>query len=242
MIDENLLFKEADSHRPILEAENVHADDIATILYTSGTTGLPKGAMLTHGNLTSNSEVLADIWHFTKNDVLLHMLPFYHIHGQIVCMGATLFSKSTQIFRPKFDLNDALKWLPKSTVFVGVPTFYTRLMSDTKNFNKKHFESIRVFICGSAPLTSATWEAFKHHTGHPILERYGMSETLVSISNPYEPEGRIPGCVGLPIPELSVRLGKNNVIEVKGPSVFKGYWKLPEKTAKEFTEDGYFQV
>lgn len=129
--------------------------------------------MLTHGNLTSNSEVLADIWKFTKDDVLLHLLPFYHIHGMIVCMGATLFSKSTQIFRPKFELHDALHWMPKSTVFIGVPTFYTRLMYDTKAFTKEHFESIRVFICGSAPLTPATWEAFRQHTGHPILERYG---------------------------------------------------------------------
>jgi len=198
--------------------------------------------MLTHGNLTSNSEVLADIWRFTKDDVLLHLLPFYHIHGLIVCMGATLFSKSTQIFRPKFDLHDALDWMPKSSVFIGVPTFYTRLMSDTQAFNEDRFKSIRVFICGSAPLTPATWNGFKQHTGHGILERYGMSETLVSISNPYEPEKRVPGSIGIPVPGTDVRLGKNNVIEVKGPSVFKGYWKLPEKTAKEFTSDGYFQT
>ncbi|KAI6172452.1 hypothetical protein M3Y98_00974700 [Aphelenchoides besseyi] len=242
VVDENILAKEANKEQPILECENVSNDEIATILYTSGTTGLPKGAMLTHGNLTSNSEVLADIWHFTKNDVLSHLLPFYHIHGMIVCMGATLASKSTQIFRPKFELHDALKWMPKSTVFIGVPTFYTRLMSDTEAFNRDAFKNIRVFICGSAPLTAAVWESFRKHTGQPILERYGMSETLVSISNPYEPTKRIPGSVGIPVPGTNVRLGPNNVIEVKGPSVFKGYWKLPEKTKKEFTNDGYFQT
>ncbi|CAD5218124.1 unnamed protein product [Bursaphelenchus okinawaensis] len=242
VVDEKELGRQANSVKPALEVENVSPDDVATILYTSGTTGLPKGAMLTHRCLQANGEALADLWRFTKGDVLLHQLPFYHIHGMCITFSTTLMSKSSTIFRPKFDVDDACHYMPKSSIYVGVPTYYTRLMADTKKFNKEVFKNVRVFIAGSAPLTPATWEGFKQHTGHPILERYGMSETLASISNPYEEDKRIPGSVGVPVPGMSVRLGKNDVIEVKGPSVFKGYWKLPEKTKSEFTEDGYFMT
>ncbi|KAI1709791.1 AMP-binding enzyme domain-containing protein [Ditylenchus destructor] len=241
VVDENALAKEANKQKPALEVENVEADDVAVILYTSGTTGLPKGAMLTHKNLQSNAEALADLWQFTKDDVMLHTLPFYHIHGMCISIGCTLMSKSAAIFRPKFSVEDTLKWMPKSTVFIGVPTYFSRLMA-ADEFKAPIFKNIRVFVSGSAPLTSALWESFRVHTGQPILERYGMTETLASTSNPYDHIGRRPGSVGLPVPGMDIRIGDKRVIEVKGPSVFKGYWKLPEKTKSEFTADGYFRT
>ncbi|KAI1710725.1 AMP-binding enzyme domain-containing protein [Ditylenchus destructor] len=241
VVDENALANEANQQKPALEVENVQPDDVGVILYTSGTTGLPKGAMLTHKNIQSNAEALAQLWKFTKDDVLLHTLPFYHIHGMCISIGCTLMSKSAAIFRPKFSVEDTLKWMPKSTVFIGVPTYFSRLMA-ADEFKGPIFKNIRVFVSGSAPLTSALWESFRVHTGQPILERYGMTETLASTSNPYDHIGRRPGSVGLPVPGMDIRIGDKRVIEVKGPSVFKGYWKLPEKTKSEFTADGYFRT
>uniref|UniRef100_A0A915DQR9 AMP-dependent synthetase/ligase domain-containing protein n=1 Tax=Ditylenchus dipsaci TaxID=166011 RepID=A0A915DQR9_9BILA len=241
VVDEGKLATEAHDQKAALEVENVQSDDIASILYTSGTTGTPKGAMLTHNNLQSNAEACADIWKFTEKDVMLHTLPFFHIHGMCISIGCTLMSKSSAIFRPKFVVEDALQHMPKSTVFIGVPTYFGRLMADA-NFNDTAFKNIRLFVSGSAPLSSALWESFRCHTSQPILERYGMSETLVSTSNPIDPIGRVPGSVGTAIPNTQVRIGDKGVVEVKGPGVFKGYWKLPEKTKSEFTADGFFRT
>ncbi|MGI9326127.1 MAG: AMP-binding protein [Pseudomonadales bacterium] len=224
------------------------SDDIAAILYTSGTTGRSKGAMLTHGNLSTNAHTLLSLWGWQEDDVLLHALPIFHVHGLFVALHCALLGGSTTVFRPAFDLDDVLRWLPGCTVMMGVPTFYTRLLGADR-FDRVLCQSMRLFISGSAPLTEQTFEAFEARTGHRILERYGMSETLMNTSNPYLGE-RVPGTVGYALPEVEARVvneqgqsvepGEVGVIEVRGPNVFPGYWRMPEKTQAEFRTDGFF--
>jgi len=224
-------------------------DDLAAILYTSGTTGRSKGAMLTVGNLYSNSEVLAGYWGFTADDVLIHALPIYHTHGLFVATNVTLICGGTLFFLPKFDADEVLALMPRATAMMGVPTFYTRLV-DHPGLNRDVAKSMRLFVSGSAPLLAETHKAFEAKTGHRILERYGMTETNMNTSNPYDGERRA-GTVGFPLPGVSLRIvdpetgadrprGEVGIIEVKGPNVFKGYWRMPEKTAAEFRDDGYF--
>ena len=224
-------------------------DDLAVILYTSGTTGRPKGAMITHGNLAANGLALQEAWQWQQDDVLLHALPVFHIHGLFVACHAVLLGGSKMLFIDKFDAKTVMQLLPKSTVMMGVPTFYTRLLDD-KDFNSSVCSNMRLFISGSAPLLEQTFTDFQQRSGHTILERYGMTETGMNTSNPVDGD-RLAGTVGLPLPGVSARIvdDENNVIEqgvgalqVKGDNVFKGYWKLPEKTAEEFTEDGYFMT
>ncbi len=225
------------------------ADDLAAILYTSGTTGRSKGAMLTQENLWSNAEVLVDYWRFTGEDVLIHALPIYHTHGLFVATNTILAAGGSMIFLPKFDAREVLSLMPRATTMMGVPTFYTRLI-DTPGLDREATRRMRLFVSGSAPLLAETHRAFEEKTGHRILERYGMTETNMNTSNPYDGERRA-GTVGFPLPAVSVRIadpetgrelprGEIGVIEVKGPNVFKGYWRMPEKTASEFRPDGFF--
>ncbi|HEY0847069.1 MAG TPA: malonyl-CoA synthase [Noviherbaspirillum sp.] len=226
------------------------ADDLAAILYTSGTTGRSKGAMLTHDNLASNAKVLHDYWRWQPGDVLLHALPLFHVHGLFVASHGALLNGSKMIFLQKFDSAEIIRHLPRSTVFMGVPTYYVRLLG-APAFDKTVCNNMRLFISGSAPLLTDTFNEFIRRTGHTILERYGMSETTMLVSNPYDGK-RVGGTVGLPLPGVSVRVVKSDGtpcaadeigdIQVKGPNVFKGYWRMPEKTAEEFTADGYFKT
>lgn len=230
--------------------ESVACDknDIAVILYTSGTTGRPKGAMISHGNLAANGQALQQAWNWQPDDVLLHALPIFHIHGLFVACHNVLLGGSKMLFVPKFDSKTITRLLPKATVFMGVPTFYTRLL-DEADFNRDCCNNMRLFISGSAPLLEQTFEDFQQRTGHIILERYGMTETGMNTSNPLE-GARIAGTVGLPLPGVDARIVNENnqpvkadnvgVLQVKGENVFKGYWRMPEKTAEEFTDDGFF--
>lgn len=225
-------------------------DDLASILYTSGTTGRSKGAMLSHDNLASNAKVLHDFWQWQPNDVLLHALPLFHVHGLFVASHGALLNGSKMIFLPKFDAIEVMRHLSRSTVFMGVPTYYVRLLTEP-TFGNETCANMRLFVSGSAPLLTDTFNDFSRRTGHTILERYGMSETTMLVSNPYDGK-RIGGTVGLPLPGVSVRVVKsdgtpcavNEVgdIQVTGPNVFKGYWRMPEKTTEEFTADGYFKT
>ncbi|AZO81395.1 malonyl-CoA synthase [Bosea sp. Tri-49] len=225
------------------------ADDLAAILYTSGTTGRSKGAMLSHDNLASNALALVDYWRFGKSDVLLHALPIFHTHGLFVATNVILFAGAAMILLPKFDPEQVFKYLPKATSMMGVPTFYVRLLQDQR-LSKEATKHMRLFVSGSAPLLAETHREWRERTGHAILERYGMTETNMNTSNPYDGE-RVAGTVGLPLPGVSARVtdpesGKElardeiGMIEVKGPNVFKGYWRNPEKTAAEFRADGFF--
>jgi malonyl-CoA/methylmalonyl-CoA synthetase len=224
-------------------------DDLAAILYTSGTTGRSKGAMLTHDNLASNSLSLVDYWRFTDKDVLIHALPIYHTHGLFVASNVTLFARASMIFLPKFDPELIIKLMARATVLMGVPTFYTRLLQSPA-LTHESTKHMRLFISGSAPLLADTHREWAARTGHAVLERYGMTETNMNTSNPYDGD-RVAGAVGLPLPGVSVRVtdpetGKELVrdtigmIEVKGSNVFKGYWRMPEKTKAEFRDDGFF--
>jgi len=224
-------------------------DDLAAILYTSGTTGRSKGAMLTHDNLASNSLSLVGYWRFTDKDVLIHALPIYHTHGLFVATNVTLFSRASMIFLPKLDPDLIIKLMARATVLMGVPTFYTRLLQNAA-LSRDTTKHMRLFISGSAPLLAETHREWSARTGHAVLERYGMTETNMNTSNPYDGE-RVPGAVGFPLPGVSVRVtepetGKElprdeiGMIEVKGPNVFKGYWRMPEKTKSEFRPDGFF--
>jgi len=230
------------------ETTEMGDDDIAVILYTSGTTGRSKGAMLSHRNLASNALHLIEIWGFTENDVLLHALPIYHVHGLFVALHCALLSTSTMHFLSAFDADRIVHYLPDSTVLMGVPTFYTRLLKHS-GFTKEICQSMRLFISGSAPLLTETFEEFEPRTGHRILERYGMTETGMLVSNPLDGE-RVAGTVGFPLPEVETRIMDEDnkevsasgvgILEVRGPNVFKGYWQMPEKTAEEIREDGFF--
>lgn len=235
------------------------ADDLAVIVYTSGTTGRSKGAMLTHGNLASNALVLDEFWGFKEeretggHDVLLHALPLFHVHGLFVASHAALLAGATMLFLPKFDVRQVLERLPRSTVFMGVPTYYTRLLAEP-SFDRHVCRNMRLFISGSAPLLAETFNEFRKRTGHTILERYGMSETIMLVSNPYfgTPRDRLAGTVGVPLPGVEVRvvkagnepcaIGEVGDVQVRGPNVFKGYWRMPEKTREEFTADGWFRT
>jgi malonyl-CoA/methylmalonyl-CoA synthetase len=212
--------------------------DLAALLYTSGTTGRSKGAMLTRANLATNALALAQAWRFTASDVLLHALPIFHVHGLFVAINTVLAAGSSMLFLPKFDPEQVARLLPEATVMMGVPTFYTRLLQ-LPSFTRERCSNVRLFVSGSAPLLAATHREFRDLTGHAILERYGMSETLMNTSNPYDGE-RVPGSVGLPLPGVEVRVDADGMIEVRGPNVFRGYWRMPEKTAAEFRKDGFF--
>jgi malonyl-CoA/methylmalonyl-CoA synthetase len=224
-------------------------DDLAALLYTSGTTGRSKGAMLTHRNLVSNAEALVETWRFTSDDVLLHALPIFHSHGLFVATNVSLMAGGSVIFLPKFDVETVLAKLPMATAMMGVPTFYTRLL-DEPRFTRDLVAHMRLFISGSAPLLAETHVRFEERTGHRILERYGMTETSMNTSNPYDGDRRA-GTVGFPLPGVEVKVsdpqtgqemaqGEIGVLEVRGPNVFKGYWRMPEKTKEELRADGFF--
>jgi malonyl-CoA/methylmalonyl-CoA synthetase len=225
------------------------ADDLAALLYTSGTTGRSKGAMLTQENLLSNAKVLADLWRFTAEDVLLHALPIFHTHGLFVATNVSLVAGGSMVFLPKFDIDAIFDALPRATAMMGVPTFYTRLLADPR-LTRESVAPMRLFVSGSAPLLAETHAEFERRTGHRILERYGMTETNMNTSNPYDGERRA-GTVGFPLPGVELKIidsetgapvpaGEIGVIEVRGPNVFKGYWEMPEKTAAELRADGFF--
>jgi malonyl-CoA/methylmalonyl-CoA synthetase len=218
-----------------------NADDLASLIYTSGTTGRSKGAMLSHGNLAENALALHKAWAFTPDDVLLHALPIFHVHGLFVALHCALLSGAPMLWLPKFSEAEVLAALPKATVLMGVPTFYTRLLADPA-FGRGSAANIRLFISGSAPLLPSTFAEFEARTGQRILERYGMSEAVIITSNPLDGE-RLAGSVGYPLPGVDLRIAggdETGVIEIRGPSVFSGYWRMPEKTAEEFTADGFF--
>ncbi len=225
------------------------ADGLAAILYTSGTTGRSKGAMLSHANLASNALTLREYWCFTAEDRLLHALPIFHTHGLFVATNVTIAAGAAMIFLPKFDADALVSLMPQASVLMGVPTFYTRLLTHT-GFTRELAAGMRLFVSGSAPLSAETHKEFSALTGHAILERYGMTETNMNTSNPYDGL-RKPGSVGFPLPGVAVRIadpetatvlpqGEIGGIEVKGPNVFGGYWQMPEKTAQEFRADGFF--
>jgi malonyl-CoA/methylmalonyl-CoA synthetase len=224
------------------------AHDLAAILYTSGTTGKPKGAMLSHGNLQSNAAALSATWRFTENDVLLHALPIFHTHGLFVATNVSVASAATMLFLPKFDADEIFRLMPRATAMMGVPTFYTRLLSDPR-LSRATTAHMRLFISGSAPLLAETHAQWRERTGHEILERYGMTETNMNTSNPYE-RARKPGSVGLPLPGTEIRIigegggplpkGEIGKILVRGPNVFSGYWRLPERIKEDFLPGGWF--
>ena len=232
------------------ETVSRRADDLAAILYTSGTTGRSKGAMITHRNLASNAAVLHAYWGFVADDVLVHMLPLFHVHGLFVACHCVLMNGTAMRFHAKFDARRALEDFGRSTVFMGVPTFYTRLLADD-GLDRRACAGMRLFVSGSAPLLSETHADFEARTGQRIIERYGMTETGMLTSNPLDGERR-PGTVGLPLPGTSVRVvdesgqacaaGEIGAIQVKGDNVLPGYWRMPEKTREEFTADGYFRT
>jgi malonyl-CoA/methylmalonyl-CoA synthetase len=216
------------------------ADDLAGLLYTSGTTGRSKGAMISHDNLASNARALVDLWRITADDRLLHALPVFHVHGLYVALNTAFLAGSEIIWFPRFDAGAMIAAMPHATLMMGVPTFYTRLLGHPA-LTRETAAGMRLFISGSAPLLAETHEAFAARTGHAILERYGMTETGMITSNPYDGP-RVPGSVGFALPGVAVRItgSQPGVIEVKGRNVFKGYWRMPEKTREEFTGDGYF--
>jgi malonyl-CoA/methylmalonyl-CoA synthetase len=226
---------------PLAGAVPRAASDLAAIIYTSGTTGRSKGAMLTHGNLASNAVALHKIWGFSPDDVLLHALPIFHVHGLFVALHCAFLSGAPMVWLPKFTDAEVLAGLSRSTVMMGVPTFYTRLLANAA-FTRQAAAHMRLFISGSAPLLPSTFAEFEARTGMRILERYGMSEAVIIASNPLHGE-RIAGSVGYPLPGVDLRIGgggETGVIEIRGPSVFGGYWRMPDRTAEEFTHDGFF--
>ena len=237
----------ADMQAPVQRA----AADVASIIYTSGTTGRSKGAMLSHGNLLSNAQVLKTLWAWRSEadsgDVLIHALPLFHVHGLFVASHGALLNGSKMLWFAKFDARAVTARLPDATVFMGVPTLYGRLLAEP-TFNAQACRDMRLFISGSAPLLAETFRQFSERSGHTILERYGMSETVMLTSNPYAPvQDRIAGTVGFALPAVGLRVTSADgalvgAVEVRGPSVFQGYWRMPEKTAEEFTADGWFKT
>ncbi|MAS05477.1 MAG: malonyl-CoA synthase [Ahrensia sp.] len=239
----------ANTASPLAETSPRGGSDIAAILYTSGTTGRSKGAMLSHDNLLSNALSLVEAWRFTADDVLIHALPIFHTHGLFVATNVVLASRASMIFQPKFDPAKVLAAMPEATTLMGVPTFYTRLLQQP-GLTREATANMRLFVSGSAPLLAETHREWQDRTGHAILERYGMTETNMNTSNPYDGR-RVAGTVGFPLPGVDLRivdpetgapLGPEDIgmIEVRGPNVFSGYWRMPEKTAAEFREDGFF--
>jgi malonyl-CoA/methylmalonyl-CoA synthetase len=245
---------QSDRHTPVQR----RADDLAAILYTSGTTGRSKGAMLTHGNMLSNALTLKDYWGWKKGDVLIHALPIFHVHGLFVAIHGALINGSKMIWMAKFDPKRVISHMQQATVFMGVPTLYVRMLAEP-SLNKAAVQNMRLFVAGSAPLLIETFTEWQERTGHTILERYGMSETAMLTSNPYAADKRYAkqserrgGTVGFPLPGVTLRVrgddgqdmpvGEIGGIQVKGPNVFKGYWRMPEKTAEEFTSDGFFKT
>ena len=242
-------FAEATDHAaPFREAVERGPDDLAAMLYTSGTTGRSKGAMLTHANLTSNAEALHDIWGFGPDDVLLHTLPIFHVHGLFVALHCAMLGGNEVIFLPTFDVAEVIEQLPDATVMMAVPTQYSRLLGDQR-FTAAACDSVRLFTSGSAPMTEALHADFTARTGLQILERYGMTEAGMITSNPYDGD-RIPGTVGYPLPGVELRVrdddgnpvptGETGVVEIRSPGLFAGYWQMPEKTASEHREGGWF--
>jgi malonyl-CoA/methylmalonyl-CoA synthetase len=225
---------------------------LAALVYTSGTTGRSKGAMLTHGNLASNAAALARCWHFSASDVLLHTLPLFHVHGLFVAINTVLAAAAGMVLLPRFDAQAVLEHLPQASVFMGVPTYYTRLLQEP-GLEPAACAHMRLFVSGSAPLLAQTHREFRARTGHEILERYGLTETLMNTSNPYSGP-RVPGSVGVALPGITVRVTRPEsgvaeqqadavgMLEVAGPNVFAGYWQDPVKTRSEFTADGFFRT
>jgi malonyl-CoA/methylmalonyl-CoA synthetase len=244
------LTREAAGREPEFLTVESRPDDLAVIIYTSGTTGRSKGAMLTHRNLESNARTLVEYWKFSERDVLLHALPIFHVHGLFVANHCALMSGAKLLWHRKFDVKLVLRDLPRATVMMGVPTFYTRLLAEPA-FSRDLAHNVRLFISGSAPLLASTFDGFHERTGRYILERYGMSETCMNTSNPLDGERRA-GSVGFPLPGVSVRIagdhdrplpqGEMGGIQVKGENVFSGYWRMPEKTREDFTVDGWFRT
>ena len=243
------LSETATTQPDIYQTKPRRSEDLAALLYTSGTTGRSKGAMLTHDNLLSNAESLVECWQFTDQDVLLHALPIFHSHGLFVASNVSLLAGGSMIFLPKFEIDLVLRWLSKATSMMGVPTFYTRLLDDP-NFAREVAKHMRLFISGSAPLLADTHEQFEARTGQRILERYGMTETSMNTTNPYDSERRA-GTVGFALPRVELKItdpatgapvpnGEIGQIEVRGPNVFKGYWGMPDKTREEIRSDGFF--
>ena len=247
------LLEVAASCSDVHEVARRGEDDLAAILYTSGTTGRSKGAMLTHGNLLSNARVLKSYWGWREGDVLIHALPIFHVHGLFVAIHGALLNGSRMIWFAKFDPKRTVDRLPDATVFMGVPTLYVRMLAE-RGLSKKAVRNMRLFISGSAPLLIETFDEWRERTGHTILERYGMSETVMLTSNPYDPvQGERRGAtVGFPLPGVQLRVREDDgrecttdeigAIEVRGPNVFAGYWRMPEKTKEEFTHDGFFKT
>ena len=244
----------ADTHTPAVCTD----DDLGVIIYTSGTTGRSKGAMLTHGNMRSNAEVLQRYWGWKAGDVLIHALPIFHVHGLFVAIHGALINGSPMLWLNKFEPRAVIDLMPRATVFMGVPTLYTRMLAEP-TLTHEQASHMRLFVSGSAPLLIETFHAWQQRTGHTILERYGMSETIMLTSNPYGPDPRHDdqserrgGTVGFPLPGVALRVvgeggaplsvGEIGGIQVRGPNVFAGYWRMPEKTAEEFTADGYFKT
>lgn len=239
-----------EAEEPYTEVFDAQPEDPASILYTSGTTGRSKGAVLTHRNLASNSQALLEVWEYTAEDTLIHALPIFHIHGLFVATNMTLAAGASMHWLPTFDADAIIDLLPESTVLMGVPTFYTRLVKN-KRLTRERCAQMRLFVSGSAPLLAADHENFQERTGHAILERYGMTETGMNTTNPYRGGTRKPGTVGKPFPGVEIRVvsredgseqpqGEVGIVEVRGPNVFSGYWQMPEKTAAEFRDDGFF--
>ena len=245
---EGSVMTQAATQSPRQDVVRRSADDLAAICYTSGTTGRSKGAMLTHGNLAANAQTLVKLWGFERGETLLHALPIFHVHGLFVALHTGLLMGCEFLFLPKFDPPQVLALLPRARIMMGVPTFYTRLLSDP-SFGRSHCASVRLFIAGSAPLLAETHREFTERIGHAILERYGMTETGMLTSNPLQGERR-PGSVGFPLPDVTLRIadetgkalptGSIGVVEVKGPNVFPGYWRRPERRAEDFRPDGFF--
>jgi malonyl-CoA/methylmalonyl-CoA synthetase len=259
------LLERAAQHSDVHTIAPRKSDDLAAMVYTSGTTGRSKGAMLSHGNLLSNAKVLKDYWGWTKTggpqgrgDVLIHCLPIFHVHGLFVALHGALLNGSKMIWMARFDPQQVLAYLPQATVFMGVPTLYVRLLAEA-GLTPQACANMRLFVAGSAPLLLETFQEWTARTGHTILERYGMSETVMLTSNPYASDARHGGqaerrggTVGFPLPGVQLRVssgegkpcavGEVGNIEVRGPNVFSGYWRMPEKTAEEFTADGYFKT
>lgn len=239
--DAQALVREAAGSSPDPRVEPRAASDLASIIYTSGTTGRSKGAMLTHGALAANALALHKAWGFTPADVLLHALPIFHVHGLFVALHCAFLSGCPMVWLNRFDETAVLEGLSRSTVMMGVPTFYSRLLANP-GLTRETVSHMRLFISGSAPLLESAFDAFETRTGHRILERYGMSEAVIITTNPLDGE-RIAGSVGFALPGVDVRIGggeATGVIEIRGPSVFTGYWRMPERTREEFTADGYF--